>query len=277
MSDARVNYTVADGVAIVTMNRPHARNAQSWRLLEEMDAAFEAAVADSSVKVIVLKGAGDHFSAGHDTGTPEQKEYLKEHPFPIGPRGIYMRNKRYCDYSLRWRNLPVPTVAAVQGYCLWGGWMVACSMDVVIAAENALFLPSLFQYFEVPWSVGTRRAKGLLFENRLISAEEAREYGFVYRVVADAQLDAAVMEYARRIAEEDAFELRMIKRACNQTEDIMGFTAAVTASHDINAVKSVSNGVGAEKPLMPMQGRRQVGKVERALARGVLGKSKSVP
>jgi 1,4-dihydroxy-2-naphthoyl-CoA synthase len=108
----------------------------------------------------------------------------------------------------------------------------------------------------------------VLYENRVLSAREACDYGFVYRVVPRAELDAEVMAYARRVCEEDPFEARMIKRACNQAEDIMGFTASIHNGHDVNMLKSISNAAVTKDAVTPAPGpRRHMGRVDRAVAR----------
>jgi len=149
------------------------RNAQSRPLLEEMDRAFLEAEADPEVRVIVLSGNGETFSAGHDLGSPQQRADTEARP-AVGLSGRYQRIwDLYIDMGLRWRNLPKPTIAMVQGYCIFGGWMIASAMDLIVAAADAKFLASHFQYFSVPYDVGVRKAKELLFEFRFLHAEEA--------------------------------------------------------------------------------------------------------
>ena len=151
-------------VARVILNRPRYRNAQSRIMLEEMDDAFARSVADDEVKVIVLSGDGEHFSAGHDLGTPEEEADREARGFPAEGRGIYKRLRQiYMENTMRWRNLQKPTIAMVQGYCIFGGWMIASAMDIIFASEDALFLPSQFQYFSTPWDIGPRKAKEILF------------------------------------------------------------------------------------------------------------------
>jgi enoyl-CoA hydratase len=147
MSDyQQIIYEKRGPVAWVTLNRPRYRNAQSRLLREEMDLAFDAAVADSDVRVIVLAGAGEAFSAGHDTGTPEQRADEAQRPYPPGLPGQYQRGwDLNVANSMRWRDLPKPTIAAVQGYCIFGGWIIASAMDLIIAADDAKFLPAHFQ------------------------------------------------------------------------------------------------------------------------------------
>ena len=132
---------------------------------------------------------------------------------------------------MRWREVPKPTIAAVQGYCIFGGWIIASAMDIIYAAEDAMFLGSNFQYFSVPWDIHPRKAKEMLFESRFIDGAEALELGLVNRVVPAQDLESAVLEYAERIAKNDPFQLRMIKLAVNHMQDTQGFHAHMTAAH----------------------------------------------
>jgi enoyl-CoA hydratase len=234
-----LNVVVANGVARITANRPAVRNAQSRRLLEELDAAFAAAAADRDVRVIALFGAGEHFSGGHDLGTAEERADRQARPLQDGLRGRFDHSREhYVDKTLRWRNLPKPTIAAVQGYCIFAGWLVASAMDVIYAADDAMFLGANFQYFSIPWDVHPRKAKELLYESRFIDAREACELGVVNRVFPAAELQAATLEYAERVARNDPFQLRMIKLAVNQMQDGQGFNAHITAAHAMHILSS---------------------------------------
>ena len=108
-----IAYEAQDGVGVITLNRPQYRNAQSWRMLDEIDQAFQLARADAAVRVMVVRGAGGVFSTGHDLGTPDGVEYRKA----LGAKpGIesYDQFKRYnLDLLLAWRNFPKPTIATV--------------------------------------------------------------------------------------------------------------------------------------------------------------------
>lgn len=228
-----ITYEVIDRVARITANRPRYRNAQSTPMLIEMDHAFERANFDLDVRVIVLAGAGDHFSAGHDLGTPEETEYrATEYTIEEGVRGRYNHTReQFVDKTLRWRNVQKPTIAAVQGYCIFGGWIIASAMDVIFAAEDAMFLGTNFQYFSIPWDIHHRKAKEILFESRFVDAEEALALGLVNRVVPPDRLNDEVMEYAATVAENDPFQLRMIKLAVNGAQDAQGFNQHITAAH----------------------------------------------
>lgn len=260
----QILYDVSGGIGVITTNRPGVRNAQSRVLLEEMDDAFSRAAHDPGVRVIVLRGAGDHFSGGHDLGTPEEVADRKARPAAEGLRGRYERSwDLYVDATLRWRNVPKPTIAAVQGYCIFGGWMIASACDVIFAADDALFLPTNFQYFSVPWDMHPRKAKAILFESRLVDAREAEELGFVTWVVPRAALDTEVMEYAARVAENDPFQLRMIKLAINQAQEAQGFTGHIYAAHAMHMLSSTGEsdpGYALTKP----EGGRQRPMVQRA-------------
>ncbi|MBS04802.1 MAG: enoyl-CoA hydratase [Gammaproteobacteria bacterium] len=252
-------YDVQERVALVTLNRPQYRNAQSRLLLEELDAALAQADKDREVGVIVVRGAGEHFSAGHDLGTPEEKADAEARPIEAGIRGRYEHSHElFVDFSLRWRNLSKPTVAVVEGYCIFGGWMIASAMDIIYAAEDAMFLGSNFQYFTIPWDMHPRKAKELLYESRFIDGVEAAKLELVNRVFpADVLMDEA-MAYATRVAQNDPFQLRMIKLAVNQAQDAQGFQGHINAAHAYHLLSATGEGdpgfalkkVGKRRPMV---------------------------
>lgn len=232
---------VANHVARITVNRPRYRNAQSRVLLEALDEAFAAAAEDSDVHVIALFGAGEHFSAGHDLGTREELADQERRPLQRGLRGRFDHSReQFVNKSMRWRDIPKPTIAGVQGYCIYGGWILASAMDIVYAADSAMFLASNFQFFTVPWDMHPRKAKELLFESRFVDAAEAAELGLVNRVVPSERLEAEVMAYAERIARNDPFQLRMIKLAVNQMQDGQGFQAHITSAHAMHLLSATA-------------------------------------
>src|SRR4029077_10492576 len=146
-------------------------------------------------------------------GSREELEDQKAHP--IGP-GIAENLKRlselYLETCLRWRDVPKPTIAQVQGYCIMGGLMLASSCDLIIAADDALFADravrwggSHVQYFTMPWDLGPRKAKEYLFTGEFISPGAREKLGLVNRVVPRAKLEEATMTLAQQIAERDPF------------------------------------------------------------------------
>ena len=225
-------YERHDHVARIILNRPQQKNAQSRLLLEELDAAFAAAVADDNIHVIVLAGAGEHFSSGHDLGTAEERDDALRRPYPEGPEGEYERSVTlFVDFCLRWRELPKPTIAEVQGFCIFGGFMIATVMDFIVASDDAMFLPSHLQLFTAPWVLGPRKTKEILYEGRFIPAAEGLALGLVNRVEPRDGLTASVMAQARRISESGPFRLRIMKRSTNQAEDAMGYRVATQSAH----------------------------------------------
>ena len=234
-----VLYEVDEHVAIITLNRPEAANAQNQQVLMELDSAWAAAEADNEVKVIVLRSTGKHFSPGHDMSGTGTSSFDKSLPTPDA---LYdWETRHYFHYAKRWRNVPKPSIAAVQGKCIAAGLMLCWPCDLIVAADNAQFSdPVLFmgisgvEYHAHPWELGPRKAKEMLFAGTAIGAEEAARLGMVNRVVPLDDLMTATMELARTIAQRDSFALRMAKRAVNHTVDVQGFTSAIEAAFDMH-------------------------------------------
>jgi enoyl-CoA hydratase len=232
-----VVYEVSDSIATISLNRPEAANAQNADLLDQLDRSWTAAAQDPGVKVIVLRSNGKHFSAGHDLrgGGTSSKLTLED---------VYaFETQRYVGYSLKWRNVPKPSIAAVQGACIAGGLLLAWPCDLIIAADDAKFSDPVVamgiggvEYHGHTWELGPRLAKEILFTGRSITADEALHVGMVNRVVPRAELDSATTELARQIATKHPYALRMAKRAVNQTLDIQGFTTAVQAVFDVHTL-----------------------------------------
>ncbi|MGI8329390.1 enoyl-CoA hydratase [Actinomadura scrupuli] len=232
----QILYEVDERVATITLNRPEAANAQTMALLDDLDAAWTRAAADEDVRVIVLRGNGRHFSSGHDLkgSGPAPDKITLESIYSIEAR-------RYLEYTLRWRNIPKPSIAAVQGKCIAGGLMLCWPCDLIVAAENAQFSDPVVhmgiggvEYHGHTWELGPRKAKEILFTGRAVTAEEAEKVGMVNRVVPLDELETVTTELARQIAQMDPFGLRQAKRAVNQTLDVQGFYAAVQSVFDIH-------------------------------------------
>jgi enoyl-CoA hydratase len=223
-----VLYEVRQTTALVTLNRPRYRNAQSWALLDGLDQALDRAVADDGVRVIVVRGAGDQFSSGHDLGTPEQRADKQARGIPDDGLRYYDNFRKYnLDLTVKWRNLQKPTIAMVHGWCIYGGWMIAAAMDVIFASPDARFLAGLVEYFSIPWDIPPRKAKELCFESRFIDAAEAKDLGFVNRIYPAADLERETLAYAARVAEQTPAALRLSKLAINKAQDLQGLAAGV--------------------------------------------------
>ncbi|TDC55494.1 enoyl-CoA hydratase [Actinomadura sp. KC345] len=239
-----VTYSVRDGVAVLKLNRPRYRNAQNGALLYALDAAYLAAARDDDVRVIVLGGEGDHFSAGHDLGTPGRDVDTTFPPMAgmwwdhVGKPGVESRFAReselYLGLCKRWREIPKPTIAMVQGACVAGGLMLAWACDMIVAADDAFFADPVVmmgvpgvEFFAHPWVMGPRFAKEFLFLGERVDAQRARELGMVNRVVPRAELEGRTLDIAGRIAGQPRFGLALAKRAVNQCEDLMGFSTGL--------------------------------------------------
>jgi len=263
--EPRVLYeTRKDGrIAVITMNRARYRNPLSQQMMGDLDEAFERAELDPEVRVILLRGDGPTFSGGHDLGSPDALETRAERENePMGRR--YPRTRGMdVEPHLRWRNIPKPTIAVVQGACIYAGWMLASAMDVIFAAEDAQFLPTNFAYFAVPWDIGARRAKYLMYDNRFLTAQEAQEWGFVQEVHPAEALEEAAMAYASRVSEQDPFQLRMMKHSIHQMEEIQGFTSHILSSFSDRMVRAANTDTAIT---VEGETRRQYVSVERARA-----------
>jgi enoyl-CoA hydratase len=276
MNYTQIRYEQEGRVARLILDRERYRNAQSRVLIEELDAAFSRAAEDDSVGAIVLLGAGEHFSAGHDLGTSEELTDRRARPYEEGLRGSFRRQwDLNVDVCLKWRNLPKPTVAAVQGYCIFAGWIIASACDVIFAAADARFLPTNFQYFSVPWDLHHRKAKEILFESRFVDAAEAHELGFVNRVVPATDLEREAMEYAARVAENDPFQLRMIKLAINQVQDGQGFAPHIYGAFALYMLSSTGEDDPGYALKMPEGRRRPM--VQRAMENYERAKRRQAP
>ncbi|HXD91018.1 MAG TPA: enoyl-CoA hydratase-related protein [Candidatus Binataceae bacterium] len=267
-------YEKIERTGRITLNRPRYRNAQSTVLLKELDRAFEAAALDDEIKVIILAGAGEHFSAGHDLGTPDEKENPNSYYNTKGLKNRHIRSwEIFLDNTLRWRDLPKPTIAQVQGFCIFGGYMFASAMDLIVASDDAMFLPSITQYFSAPWDVGVRKAKEILFQSRFIDAQEALRTGLANMVVPRADLEKETLALATRIAETDGFTLRMLKFAINNAQDEMGFHTAVRNAHSHHFLTRVQEYAAWDKGEGRGGPKRMPG-VEQALRKAARGAAK---
>ena len=114
-----------------------------------------------------MRGSGGVFSTGHDLGTPEGMAYREALGAKPGIQTYDQFKKYNLDLLLKWRNFPKPTIAMVEGYCIYAGWMLAAAMDVVFAAEDAEFLGGFVEYNSIPWDIGVRRAKELVLREPL--------------------------------------------------------------------------------------------------------------
>ena len=257
-----IEYEVDERVALITLNRPDRRNAQNAPLLKDLDEAFDRAVADKDVRVIVLKANGKHFSAGHDLsdearlGPPwdtlfdgvKEDGLLEMYKWELG---------HYFGYSRKWRDLPKPTIAAVQGACIAAGLMLAWPCDLIVAADDARFSDPVIrmgiggvEYHGHAWEFGPRKAKELLFTAGFIDAQEAHRLGMVNRVVPRAELEDHVRKLAHEISQMHPHGLLMAKRAVNQALDAQGQYQALQSAFDLHSLGHANAWIACGYPVM---------------------------
>ena len=259
-----VTYEVRGTVAVVRLNRPEYRNAQNSKVTYALDAAFTRAVNDDAVKVIVLAGNGKHFSAGHDIGSPERdidQSFDRKAVIwwdHVGAGGVDSRFAResevYLGMCRRWRDIPKPVIAMVQGACIAGGLMLAWSCDFIVASDDAFFsdpvvrmgIPGV-EYFAHPWVMNPRAAKEFLFTGDRFPATRARDLGMVNQVVPAAELESTVMAMAERISAMPRLGLALAKKAVNQAEDLQGLRSGMDSVFGLHHAAHAHNAeVGAD-------------------------------
>ncbi|KUI06428.1 enoyl-CoA hydratase [Mycobacterium lehmannii] len=251
-----IDYELLDDgrIAVITLDRPKQRNAQNRGLLVELGAAFELAEEDDTVRVVILRGAGPCFSAGHDLGSAddirERSSGPGQHPTyhcnggTLG--GVATRHRQEWHYffqnTKRWRNLRKITIAEVHGMVLSAGLMLAWCCDLIVAADDTIFADVVgtrlgmcgVEYFGHPWEFGPRKAKELLLTGDALTADDAHALGMVSKVFDGDELPDATVEFARRIAKLPPLTALLIKESVNQTVDAMGFGAALDACFSLH-------------------------------------------
>ncbi len=238
-----VLYDARDGIATLTMNRPQFNNAQNSQMTYALDAGFRRAVDDDAVRVIVLRGAGRHFSAGHDIGTPgrdidkpfERRQLWWDHTNKPGGEQYFVREQEvYLGMCRRWHDCPKPTIAMVQGACIAGGLMLAWVCDLIVASDDAFFqdpvlrmgIPGV-EYFAHAHELNPRLAKEFLFLGERMGAERAWQMGMVNKVVPRAELESAVQAWATKLVQQPRMGLALAKTVINRAEDLQGLRATM--------------------------------------------------
>jgi enoyl-CoA hydratase len=253
-----VRYDERGRIAVITLNRPRYANAQNSAMTYALDAAFARAVDDERIGVIVLAGAGEHFCGGHDIGTPgrdadrsfdRQAVLWWDHVGRAGADARYAREMEvYLGMCRRWREIPKPSIAMVQGACIAGGLMLAWVCDLIVAAQDAFFADPVLkmgipgvEYFAHPWVLGPRLAREVLFTGARFTAERAYQAGMVNRVVPRASLEEETFALAAQVVAMPPFGLALAKRAVNQCEDLMGQRAGMDAVFGLHHLAHAHN------------------------------------
>jgi enoyl-CoA hydratase len=270
-TDEPVLYRAADGVAWVTMNRPSFHNAQNSQMTYALDDAFRRAIDDEGVGVIVLAGAGKHFSAGHDIGTPGRdvsKSFDRRHLWPDhvnkpGAEFLYTREQEvYLGMCRRWREMPKPTIAMVQGACIAGGLMLAWVCDLIVASDDAFFqdpvvrmgIPGV-EYSAHAFELPPRIAKEFLLLGERMPAERAYELGMVNRVVARDALEAETAAIAAKLTAQPRLGVALTKQAVNLVEDLRGKRTSMDAVFHMHHFAHAQNDLMTGNSLAGLTGK----------------------
>ncbi|MBI2382662.1 MAG: crotonase/enoyl-CoA hydratase family protein [Gammaproteobacteria bacterium] len=230
-ANAIVLYAVSDRIARITLNRPERMNAIGQTTGTELRQAVERANDDDAVHAIVVEGAGRAFCAGYDLKEFAEGESPWNQPMPWDPMADYRMMKRNTDdFMSLWRSYK-PTIAKVHGYAVAGGSDIALCCDVVVMAEDARIGYPPARVWGCPttamwvYRLGAEKAKRVLLTGDLVDGREAKAMGLVLDAVPEPQLEARVMQLARRMAGVPRNQLMMQKLMVNQAYENMGLAA----------------------------------------------------
>lgn len=221
---ATILCDVKDEIGIITLNRPHVLNAISEQLAEDVYDALEMLERDKEVRAIILTGANNNFSAGVDL-----KEVF-DMPTPIGdePSEVWREHlESLLRVSLKMWDLKKPVIAAVDGYALGGAADWVLSADVAIASEKAIIGEPEIRFgaapptLMMPWIVGIRKAKELLFTGDSIDANEGYRIGIFNRVVPQDKLLDEAIQLAEKMAKIPESALKITKVTINKIYEMM--------------------------------------------------------
>jgi enoyl-CoA hydratase len=230
MSEESILYEKAEGIATITLNRPHKLNALSLESYRELRWAFQDAEKDGEVRAVILTGVGERaFCAGDDIAIWTDISLVDTRSFMKEAMAILMEIEK----------TEKPSVAAVNGHALGSGLELCLACDITIASEKAAFgLPEPrlgmspgYGILRLPKVIGDKRARRMLLTGESIGAQEAREFGLAHRVVPPGELMAAAREEAGRLKAVAPLSSALIKAALNRQgggEDVEYITEMAT-------------------------------------------------
>ncbi|MED4225543.1 enoyl-CoA hydratase-related protein [Neobacillus cucumis] len=235
-------------ILVVTINRPHAMNAMNTQLLQEMLTFFREQAYNTSLRCVVLTGAGNKaFSAGGDL---KERNGMSDE--------VWRKQHQLIEDKVRAiKDFPVPVIAAVEGYAFGGGFELALVTDILIASETAKFalteavrgiLPGGGGMQNLPRAIGTRRAKELIFSGRQIDAKLAYEWGAVNRVVPQGKALEASLELAEQIVNSAPISVKMAKTCIDRGTDVdfhTGYSLDIAAYNVVVPTEDRLEGVAA--------------------------------
>ena len=228
----------ANGIGILTFNRPEKANAMSFQMVEDLHALFDDLITNLDCRVLIMKSEGKVFNAGQDLSdaavlkSKKKPDHLKKYNYldiPEVVKSFMYYQWRISDLIIKMRKVSQPIIALVQGASMGAGFSVAMAADIRIATKNAKFNAGYINigltgsdmgssYF-LPRLIGMSRASELLYTGRFLEAEEALKFGFVLKIVEDDKLDDSGFELAREMLTKSPLGLRMTKQAINLSLD----------------------------------------------------------
>lgn len=222
-TDSSVLYEVVDGVATVTLNRPHTLNSMNDDLMNGLNDALQRIEGDEAVRVLVLTGSGRGFCSGADLSSEDIGSASD-----AGAATASGMDDVFHPPLRRLAALPVPSIARINGVAAGGGLGLALGCDVAVAARSARFVctfgprlgivPDLGTTFHLPHRVGKARARGIAMLGDPISAEQAVDWGLIWSVVDDDELDVAVADLATRLGRSSPDAMARIRQSIEQAE-----------------------------------------------------------
>jgi enoyl-CoA hydratase len=220
MAYNNIIFQVEEDIASITFNRPKALNALNNELIQEFSSALDEIAGNEDIRILILTGAGEKsFVAGADI--TELATYTALVAKGFSQTGHLTLNKL--------ERLPIPVIAAVNGFALGGGCEIALACDFIYASENAKLglpeinlgvMPGFGGTQRLPRQIGKNMAKELIFTGKMITAVEARELGLVNKVCAQETLMDEVFKIAKVIASKGKVSLRAAKQAVNHGMDV---------------------------------------------------------
>ena len=247
--EAMILYEKRDGKAYITFNRPDKRNALTYAAFDRMMTCIADAEQDDDVRVVIITGAGGHFSAGHDLA-----EIGSEYGFDPSGKGRRPSQRARLNFDRRHLNqfrdlfyCSKPTIALVRGYCVGAGLHIVEACDLAIASDAARIghpeqkAGLAGAAYMTAWNIlaaGPKKARELLLIADMLEPEQAVQMGLVNKVVPDADLEAAGEDWAGRIAKLPRDAIAFGKAATHLALDSLGMTSQFAHGYVVHALST---------------------------------------
>lgn len=247
--EAMILYEKRDGKAHITFNRPDKRNALTYAAFDRMMTCIADAEQDDDVRVVIITGAGGHFSAGHDLA-----EIGSEYGFDPSGKGRRPSQRARLNFDRRHLNqfrdlfyCSKPTIALVRGYCVGAGLHIVEACDLAIASDAARIghpeqkAGLAGAAYMTAWNIlaaGPKKARELLLIADMLEPEQAVQMGLVNKVVPDADLEAAGEDWAGRIAKLPRDAIAFGKAATHLALDSLGMTSQFAHGYVVHALST---------------------------------------